>query len=89
MGSIGNPSRVRAASLGLPSEREEDLLAALFADGVSTRTEVTETSGRGVGLAAVLASAQLLGGRLSVMSRPGKGSCCVIRFPLSAMQAAA
>ena len=65
----------KARLLGLPWDQPEDLVAALFADGLSTKDSVSETSGRGVGLAAVRAACRELGGDVSVTSEPGKGSC--------------
>lgn len=49
----------------------EDLL---FMDGVSSRNEVTQMSGRGVGLSAVRQACVAEGGRLEVTTTPGKGT---------------
>lgn len=43
--------RQKAEKMGLPSQTQEGLEAALFADGLSTRDITTQTSGRGVGMA--------------------------------------
>jgi two-component system, chemotaxis family, sensor kinase CheA len=43
-------------------------------DGVPSRTEVTETSGRGVGMAAVRQACEADGGSIDVLSQPGKGT---------------
>jgi signal transduction histidine kinase len=45
-----------------------------FIDGVSTATEVTEVSGRGVGMAAVRAAVEAVGGRVAIQSIPGVGT---------------
>jgi signal transduction histidine kinase/HAMP domain-containing protein len=66
--------KVKAAAIGLPCETREDLVEALFADGVSTREEVSETSGRGVGLAAVRQVIASLGGCIDVQSTSGRGT---------------
>jgi two-component system, chemotaxis family, sensor kinase CheA len=66
--------RARAKELGLPSESAEDLVHALFADGVTTRANATEVSGRGVGLAAVDAACRQHGAHIGVESRPGAGT---------------
>jgi|GEM_PF-651780 len=66
---------------GLPHETRDDLVEALFADGVSTRDEVSTTSGRGVGMAAVRADTLARGGTVSVESWPGKGTRWTFRFP--------
>jgi len=70
-----------AAARGLPSETPADLEEALFHDGLSTRGEVSETSGRGVGMAALRAACMETGGRLSVTSTPGAGT--TLRFTWS------
>jgi HPt (histidine-containing phosphotransfer) domain-containing protein len=65
---------------GRPRSRA-DLVDALLSPGFSTREHVTETSGRGVGLAAVAAAVTELGGKLGVESEPGRGTCWTIAFP--------
>lgn len=80
--------RARAASLGLPHASQGDLVNALFADGVSTRAEVTETSGRGVGMAAVREVTLARGGVVEVHSAPGQGTRIALWFPVEARLAA-
>jgi two-component system chemotaxis sensor kinase CheA len=83
--------RVRAAAeaRGLPAATHADLVAALFADGVSTRTEVTELSGRGVGAAAVAEVIERLGGAITVDSTPGVGTRFCFHVPVPRAVAAA
>ena len=50
------------------------LVAALFHDGLSTRAEVSETSGRGVGMAAVRAACVETGGTIAIESAIGVGT---------------
>lgn len=64
----------RAKELGLPYSTERDLQTALFADGLSTRENVEEVSGRGVGLSALRAAAEELGGEVSIVSEAGNGT---------------
>jgi two-component system chemotaxis sensor kinase CheA len=64
----------RAAARGLSSDTEADLVAALFADGVSTRTTVTEFSGRCVGLGALRDACAAIGAELGVRSVRGEGT---------------
>ena len=71
----------RAAAAGHSTTDRAALVAALFTDGVSTRDEVTEVSGRGVGLAAVRAATTALGGTVTVDSQPGAGTSFTFRFP--------
>ena len=66
--------RAKAQRTGVPHGTPEDLVEALFADGVSTRDVVTETSGRGVGLAAVREAVARLDGRVEVLTAPGQGA---------------
>ena len=74
--------RAKAQSLGLPHASHEDLVDVLFADGVSTKEEVTMLSGRGVGMSALRAEALALGGAIQVRSEPGRGTTIEIRCPL-------
>ncbi len=64
----------RAIALGLPHATRAELSAALFADGLTTRDEAEEISGRGVGLSALRAATVAFGGDVTVESEPGKGT---------------
>ncbi|WP_299262545.1 chemotaxis protein CheA [uncultured Psychrosphaera sp.] len=55
----------------------------LFEPGFSTASEVTDISGRGVGMDVVKKNIQSLGGRIQVESEPGKGSCFKVNLPLT------
>lgn len=55
----------------------------VFADGLSTREQVSRLSGRGVGLAAVREAAAALGGSVHVSAVPGEGSVFTLRLPLA------
>jgi two-component system chemotaxis sensor kinase CheA len=79
--------RLLAMSRGLPSSSLGDLVSALLAPDISTRTEVTDTSGRGVGLSAVDRDVRALGGSLSVESEPGRGCSWIIDVPASCVGA--
>jgi two-component system chemotaxis sensor kinase CheA len=63
--------KLKAAKLGLPAEGE--LGELLFEPGFSTRDQVTETSGRGVGLDAVRVAVGRLGGQVRIDSARGRG----------------
>lgn len=76
--------RERARARGVPHETEGDLALALFADGLSTADRVTQTSGRGVGMGAVRAATEELGGTLRIQSARGVGTSIRFIFPLSA-----
>jgi len=70
----------RAAAMGLATRTRRDLVDALFAAGLSTAPEITQTSGRGLGMSALRATCSELGGRVELVSEPGAGTtvrCCV------------
>ena len=71
----------KAREAGIPAATPRDLELALFASGVSTAGTVSDISGRGVGLAAVLERCTELGGKVHVRTTPGKGSAFVFTFP--------
>jgi HPt (histidine-containing phosphotransfer) domain-containing protein/two-component sensor histidine kinase len=74
--------RARATALGLPSETRDDLVEALFYDGLSTKDEATEVSGRGVGLGALEKACAELGGEIVIESQQGLGTTIRARIPL-------
>ncbi len=55
----------------------------LFEAGFSTAAEVTDISGRGVGMDVVKRNIQSLGGRIQVESTQGKGSTFKVNLPLT------
>ncbi|MBL4787743.1 MAG: chemotaxis protein CheA [Kordiimonadaceae bacterium] len=55
----------------------------IFAPGFSTADEITDLSGRGVGMDVVRRNIQSLGGRVSVHSTPGKGTRFLMTLPLT------
>ncbi len=77
----------QAAAKGLrPRGRSADMTAAEFLDllvlpGFSTATEVTELSGRGVGLDHVASRLRELGGDLRLKTEQGKGAAFAITLP--------
>lgn len=79
----------RARAERLPAVTADDLTAALFHDGISTRDEASEHSGRGVGLGAVRAACARLGGRVEVHSAPGRGTSFRFVFSPQAVSCAA
>jgi two-component system, chemotaxis family, sensor kinase CheA len=66
---------------------ESQIQSLIFAPGFSTRTFVTEVSGRGVGLDVVRTNVEALKGSIQVESLPGKG--CTLRLQLSTSLATA
>jgi two-component system, chemotaxis family, sensor kinase CheA len=63
------------------SDGEIDRL--LFMPGFSTADEVTNLSGRGVGMDVVNSEIRRLGGRVAIISHPGKGTTISISLPLT------
>ncbi|MAM60496.1 MAG: chemotaxis protein CheA [Maritimibacter sp.] len=55
----------------------------LFLPGFSTADEVSNLSGRGVGMDVVRSAIQSLGGRISIQSEPGHGTTFSISLPLT------
>jgi len=60
---------------------DNQLRDLIFRPGFSTRSDVTDTSGRGVGLDAVRASVEALQGRIEVASTPGQGTRFMLTLP--------
>lgn len=73
----GVMSEVKAAALC-----REERLALVFADGLSAAEQVTDISGRGVGMAAVRQAVEQVGGEILVKSQPGEGTEIAIRVPM-------
>ncbi|MCI8539667.1 MAG: chemotaxis protein CheA [Oscillospiraceae bacterium] len=60
-----------------------EILNFLLAPGFSTNTEVTEFSGRGVGMDVVKRNVEEMGGNVSISSELGHGMTTTIRIPLT------
>ncbi len=62
---------------------EKEAVHLLFQPGFSTTDQVSDLSGRGVGLDVVKTKIESLGGVVEVKTSPGKGSTFTIRLPLT------
>lgn len=62
---------------------EAALMQLIFAPGFSTAGQLTELSGRGVGMDVVRAEVSTLGGSIEIDSRPGQGANFTLRLPLT------
>jgi two-component system chemotaxis sensor kinase CheA len=62
---------------------DEEALALIFRAGLSTAEQVTEVSGRGVGMDVVKRNVESLSGSISIRSTVGRGTCFVIKLPLT------
>jgi len=86
-----DPARIRAAAVakGVIEQDEAERLSdqeainLIYRPGFSTAAEVTDLSGRGVGMDVVLSTVQKLGGRVSVTSTLGQGTTTRLTMPLS------
>uniref|UniRef100_A0A7C3UH08 Chemotaxis protein CheA n=1 Tax=Geoglobus ahangari TaxID=113653 RepID=A0A7C3UH08_9EURY len=63
------------------SMSEEEIKMLIFAPGFSTRDEVSEISGRGVGMDVVKTTVEKLGGTIKIFSEKGKGTKIRIQLP--------
>jgi two-component system chemotaxis sensor kinase CheA len=79
--------RQKAIEKGLIGEREElserDTANLIFLPGFSTAEQVTDISGRGVGMDVVKKSLNNLGGLVEIDTRQGQGTTFIIRLPLT------
>ena len=62
---------------------DDELLGLIFHPGFSTAAQVTNLSGRGVGMDVVKRTIESLRGAINVASEPGKGSTITLRIPLT------
>ncbi|WP_347402607.1 chemotaxis protein CheA [Corallococcus macrosporus] len=79
--------RERARQKGLVAAperlRDDELLRLIFEPGFSTATEVTELSGRGVGMDVVRRDIEALRGSVAIHSQEGQGTTLTLRLPLT------
>ncbi len=62
---------------------DQEAVNLIYRPGFSTAAEVSDLSGRGVGMDVVLSTVQKLGGRVSVTSQLGHGTTTRLTMPLS------
>ncbi len=65
------------------SMSDRELLQLIFVPGFSTAAEVTNVSGRGVGMDVVRTNVEKIGGKVEIDSRVGKGTTLRLRIPLT------
>jgi two-component system chemotaxis sensor kinase CheA len=79
----------KAVERGLISQEQADRMSEgeavelIFAPGLSTASEVSDISGRGVGLDVVRANIEKINGSVDVATRRGQGTTFTIRLPLT------
>lgn len=64
---------------------DDEVIDLIFAPGFSTAAQVTDLSGRGVGMDVARTSIERLGGRVSVSSRPQRGTTVRFTLPFTVM----
>jgi two-component system chemotaxis sensor kinase CheA len=62
---------------------DKDKAALIFLPGLSTAEQVTDVSGRGVGMDVVKTNLDRLGGKVEIETEPGRGSLFRIKLPLT------
>jgi two-component system chemotaxis sensor kinase CheA len=79
--------RARAVEKGLIAAdarlSESEVFSLILAAGFSTAREVTDVSGRGVGMDVVRRNVEALRGSIEISSQPGLGSTVALRLPLT------
>lgn len=76
----------KAQSAGITiadTAKDEDVWQLIFAPGFSTADEITDVSGRGVGMDVVKRNVQALGGRIDIQSASAIGTTITIHLPLT------
>jgi two-component system, chemotaxis family, sensor kinase CheA len=62
---------------------EQEVFRLIFSPGFSTATEVTDVSGRGVGMDVVTSTIEALHGSVEIASKPGEGTTITLQLPLT------
>jgi two-component system chemotaxis sensor kinase CheA len=62
----------------------QEIAALVFRPGLSTRSQVSDISGRGVGMDAVKSTVESLGGHVELRSQPGRGTATTLVVPITA-----
>ncbi|HEQ72031.1 MAG TPA: chemotaxis protein CheA [Spirochaetia bacterium] len=76
-------AREKGLVVGEQALSDQEIYALIFTPGFSTTREVTEISGRGVGMDVVKRTIDSLGGQVIVESRQGKGTSVTLKIPLT------
>ncbi|HBR16010.1 MAG: hypothetical protein A3G39_09625 [Deltaproteobacteria bacterium RIFCSPLOWO2_12_FULL_43_16] len=83
-----NTVKEKAKKFGFPEDRlngmsDKELLMLVCIPGLSLAKEVTETSGRGVGMDVVKGNIESIGGRVEIDSYPSKGTKIILELPVT------
>jgi two-component system chemotaxis sensor kinase CheA len=77
--------RNAAAEAAIAAMSDEEAIGLIFAPGFSTASQVTDLSGRGVGMDVVRTTIERLGGRVSVLSESQRGTTVRFTLPFTVM----
>jgi two-component system chemotaxis sensor kinase CheA len=81
---VAHKAREMNLLAGDPAElTDEQLLSVMSTSGLSTAAQVTDISGRGVGVDAVITKVRSLGGNVELRTALGEGTSVTIRLPLT------
>jgi two-component system chemotaxis sensor kinase CheA len=75
--------RMQLMPPGTTEIADDQLLRVLSQPGFSTATRVTDISGRGIGMDAVVSRMRALGGVVELQSIPGRGTTFSLRLPMT------
>ncbi|MDH4228409.1 MAG: chemotaxis protein CheA [Nitrospirota bacterium] len=86
-----NHTRIRAKVIEkglMPADQvtamsDREALNLIFLPGLSTKDQISDLSGRGVGMDVVLSNIRKVGGIIDVESEPGKGTSITLSLPLT------
>jgi len=83
-----NKVKEKALQSGIPEEKikgmaDKDALLLVCLPGLTLAKEITETSGRGVGMDVVKANIEAIGGRLEISSVINKGTKIILELPVT------
>ncbi|AGH97277.1 hybrid sensor histidine kinase/response regulator [Micavibrio aeruginosavorus] len=73
---LAEPEKIQSMS-------DKQILSYIMRPGFSTAEQITNVSGRGVGMDVVRANIEKIGGSIDMESTPGKGTCFTIQIPLT------
>jgi len=76
-------ARQRGLVSGGDNLSDQEVFSLIFEPGFSTAEQVTDVSGRGVGMDVVRKQISKLRGRIEITSRPGNGTTFVLKLPLT------
>ena len=67
---------------GIDKMTDKQVISLIWDDGISTNNEISDLSGRGIGLPAVKGEVEKLGGKVLVKSKKGKGTVFYFSLPI-------